>query len=323
VLNPVHLRTLAAVLRTGSFAVAARELGYTASAVSQQIAALESMSGLVLFERGSRGVRATAQADQLGDLAAPVLAQLDSLDDSVRELAGGGLGRFVLGSFPSASAALVPGALARLSLRAPGLDVDLEEGEPDTVVPMVADRRVDLALTYEYDLVPRRWPRGLTRVPILEERVHLLVGRRHRLASSADVRWEDLRDEVWIGTALGTAAAVCLERAAALARFEPRVKFRSSDYDVVRELVQAGLGVALVPALAGHSRCDGVVQLALAEPAVRRTVVAIHRRVGGSPGVPEVLHAVRRATEQLARRHPDVSVCRGDGGWPAAHRQAE
>jgi DNA-binding transcriptional LysR family regulator len=322
VLNPVHLRTLAAVLRTGSFAVAARELGYTPSAVSQQIAALESLSGLELFERGSHGVRATAQANQLGDLAAPVLAQLDSLDDSVRELAGGSLGRFVLGSFPSASAALVPGTLARLTLRAPGLDVDLEEGEPDRIVPMVADRRVDLALTYEYDLVPRRWPRGLTRVPILEEQVHLLVGGRHRLASRAEVCWSDLRDEVWIGTALGTAAARCLERAAALAQFEPRVQFRSSDYDVVRELVQAGLGVAAVPSLAHNGR-DGVVRLALRDPTLRRRVVAIHRRVGGSPGVPVVLEAARRAAEQLARRRADVSVSRADAATIVTQRTAE
>lgn len=319
-LNPVHLRTLAEVLRTGSFAVAARELGYTPSAVSQQMAALESLSGLELFDRGSHGVRATAQANQLGDLAAPVLAQLDSLDDSIRELAGGSLGRFVLGSFPSASAALVPGILARLTLRAPDLDVDLEEGEPDTIVPMVADRRVDLALTYEYDLVPRRWPRALVRVPILEERVHLLVGRHHRLASHPEVRWSELRDETWIGTALGTAAARCLERAAALAQFEPRVQFRSSDYDVVRELVQAGLGVAAVPALA-QPRRDGVVQLQLTNPTLRRRVVAIHRRVGGSPGVPVVLEAVRRAAEQLARRHLDVRFSRAPA--PSPHRHAE
>lgn len=304
-LNPVHLRTLAVVLRTGSFAVAARELGYTASAVSQQIAALESATGLALFDRGPHTVRATPLASQLGELAAPVLAQLDSLDDGVRDLAGGSRGRFILGSFPTASAALVPGILARLALRAPDLAVGLEEGEPDSVVPMVVDRRVDLALTYEYDLVPRRWPRGLTRVFVLEEQVHLLVGDRHRLASLTEVRWSELREEVWVSTALGTAAADCLERAAALAGFTPRVQYRSSDYDVVRELVQAGLGLAAVPALA-HHRYDGVLKLELKEPTVRRRVVAIHRRVGASPAVPVVLDAVRRAAEQLARRYSDV-----------------
>jgi DNA-binding transcriptional LysR family regulator len=111
-LKPLHLLTLKAVVHSGSFAVAARDLGYTASAVSQQISALEKESGLVLFEREAHGIRPTAAAHRLVDLSARVLAALDDLDHEVRELAGGATGRLRLGSFPTADVRLVPSALS-------------------------------------------------------------------------------------------------------------------------------------------------------------------------------------------------------------------
>ncbi|SCF64939.1 regulatory helix-turn-helix protein, lysR family [Streptomyces sp. MnatMP-M27] len=88
-LKPRHLLTLRTVVRTGSFVVAARELGYTASAISQQISALEKETGLVLFEREAHGVRATAAAHRLVDLSVPALAAMDDLDHEVHQLATG------------------------------------------------------------------------------------------------------------------------------------------------------------------------------------------------------------------------------------------
>ncbi|RRJ87936.1 LysR family transcriptional regulator [Gulosibacter macacae] len=81
VVNPTHLTTLVAVLRTGSFAGAARQLGYTGSAVSQQIAAFERETGLTLFERDARGIRPTSVAEQLHAHAHEVFAALASFDD--------------------------------------------------------------------------------------------------------------------------------------------------------------------------------------------------------------------------------------------------
>jgi DNA-binding transcriptional LysR family regulator len=88
-LKPLRLLTLKAVVGSGSFAVAARDLGYTASAISQQISALERDTGLVLFEREAHGIRPTAAAHRLADLSGRALAALDDLDQQVRELATG------------------------------------------------------------------------------------------------------------------------------------------------------------------------------------------------------------------------------------------
>lgn len=82
-----HLVTFQAVHRTGSFADAARELCYTATAVSQHIAALEKDTGLVLFERQARCIRPTAAAQVLLELSRPVLTTMDEFDVRVRQLA--------------------------------------------------------------------------------------------------------------------------------------------------------------------------------------------------------------------------------------------
>jgi DNA-binding transcriptional LysR family regulator len=80
VLNPVHLHTLRACVRTRSFAEAARELGYTSSAVSQQMFQLERSVGAALFERSARSVRPTAVAEQLAERSGAALGALSTLD---------------------------------------------------------------------------------------------------------------------------------------------------------------------------------------------------------------------------------------------------
>ena len=138
-LNPLHLRTLTAVLQTGSFAVAARRLGYTPSAVSQQIAALERAAGLPLFEREAHGIRPTPAAAWLRGRGQEVLAALGALQDDLRGLADGVTGTVRLGSFPTAGEHLLPAALAALAAGAPSVEVLLDEGEPDELVPRVHD----------------------------------------------------------------------------------------------------------------------------------------------------------------------------------------
>ena len=125
------------MLQTGSFAVAARQLGYTPSAVSQQIAALERAVRLPLFERDARSVRPTPAATFLAARGQEVLAALGVLQDDLRALAEGVLGTVRLGSFPTASRHLLPGALAALAGSRPAVEVVLDEGEPDELAPRV------------------------------------------------------------------------------------------------------------------------------------------------------------------------------------------
>ncbi|MBO8196556.1 LysR family transcriptional regulator, partial [Streptomyces oryzae] len=199
-LKPPHLLTLRAVVRSGSFVIAARELGYTASAISQQVSALEKETGLRLFEREAHGVRATAAAHRLVELSAPVLAALDDLDHQVQQLATGATGRLRLGSFPTAGVRLVPAALSELARTHPRAEIQLEEGEPDELVTALNEGELDVALAYEYGLEPRQWPEGLRCHPLLREDLVLLRARDSGLSS----RLSGLSRARWITSREGT-----------------------------------------------------------------------------------------------------------------------
>lgn len=271
--RPQHLRTLQVVCRTGSFAVAARELGYTSSAVSQQIAALERESGLILFERRAHGVRPTAVAHRLAELSRPVLAGLEELDHQVQRLATGAIGRIRLGSFPTASVRIVPSVLSSFAVEHPGAEVSLVEEEPDDLAERLVDGRLDVALLYEYGLCPKQWPAGVVTRPLLREDLLLLQAR------SRTVPLAQLSGHRWIASREGTDGALSLARLCAAAGFSPMIAYRSNDYDVVRELVAATGGVAVVPAL-GHSPEPRVAASRLPQRGAHRTVLVAHR---GSP----------------------------------------
>lgn len=289
-LKPPHLLTLKAVVRSGSFAIAARDLGYTASAISQQISALEKETGLVLFEREAHGIRPTTAAHRLVDLSARALAAMDDLDYQVRELATGATGRLRLGSFPTASVRLVPAALSALGETHPSAQIHLDEGEPEELIVSLGSGDLDIALVYEYGLSPRQWPDGLTCHHLLREDLILL--RAHGSALGAHL--PRLARARWITSREGTAGALSLTRLCAAAGFDAAVAFRSNNYDVVRELVSAGLGVAVVPALS-HVPSEDIEATRLTQRSAHRQVMALHRAGNSNPLLATMLDALRRA----------------------------
>jgi DNA-binding transcriptional LysR family regulator len=300
-LNPLHLRTLTSVLRTGSFALAARQLGYTPSAVSQQIAALERAVRLPLFEREARCIRPTPAAAFLAARGQEVLGALGTLEEDLRSLAEGTSGTVRLGSFPTASEHLVPAALASLAVSHPSVEVLLDEGEPIELAPGIRDGDLDVALVYRYTGVPVRYPCGLTVVPLLREELVLLLPVGHPSARWESVALEALEDAVWVTTREGTEGATCLRRMCADAGFAPKVSHRSNDYDVIRGFVRSGLGIALVPVM-GHVEDPGVVTARVSGAPVHRHVGILTRTEVGNPAVSGVVAALRNAAAAIHDR---------------------
>ncbi|MEV0680629.1 LysR family transcriptional regulator [Actinosynnema sp. NPDC050436] len=300
-LNPVHLRTLVEVVATGSFAAAARSLGYTASAVSQQVSAFERAVGVALFEREAHSVRPSSAAVFIAERGAELLAALEGFEDEIAGLVGGRRGRVRLGTFPTASARVVPHAVALLVTERPDAEIGLDEGEPDDLLAQVLAGTIDLALVYAYDLVPRTWPEELTATPLLDEALLVVLPDGHP-AGRAQVRVEELADERWISSRDGTAGATCAVRLCAAHGFTPRISFRSNDYGVVCGLVRAGVGVALVPAL-GYQPTAGVVGRPLRGKPLRRHVFAVHRTTNANPLLRDALAALGSACDQVAGEH--------------------
>lgn len=298
-LNPVHLRTLAAVISTGSFAEAARSLGYTGSAVSQQMASLERTVRLPLFEREAHRVCPTPAAQMLADQAHDAVAALVALEDDMRALGKGTLGRVRIGSFPTASERLVPAALGEYVSSHPGVEISLNEDEPQELIARLVDAELDVALVYVYDLVPRRWPRLLRHNPLLDESLFLLLPEGHPQTANESVSLRDLQDERWVSSRQGTSGASFLRRICGAEGFEPSVGFRSNDYDVIREFVRTSLGIALVPAL-GHVDSDGVVARRVEGFEAQRHVFILHRPHELNPAIADATAALKSAAKRLA-----------------------
>lgn len=298
-LNPLHLRTLTAVMETGSFALAARQLGYTPSAVSQQIASLERGTGMLLFEREARSIRPTPCAEFLTQRAGKVLGALGQLQDEISGLIDGVAGIVRVGSFPTASEHLMPAALAHLNETFPGVELRLDEGEPAELLPRIEVGELDVAVVYDYSRVPRRANPNLCQRPLLSEELRLTLPSLHQLAGEEQIDLADLADADWVATRAGTAGAVNLERVCADAGFHPRVSYRSNDYDVVRALVCSMLGVALVPALS-YVEATGVVVRPCAAGSSHRRVSTVTRAGTSNPLIRAVLAALDKSVRAVA-----------------------
>src|SRR5690349_8525696 len=170
-LDTRRLLVLREVAAHGSVSGAADALGYTPSAVSQQLGALERETGRVLVERHGRGIRLTDAAHLLLPHAHDVLAALERANAALVETARELTGTVRLASFPTATRALLPRKLAALRTRHPQLRVDLTELEPHESLPALALGRIDVAVAHEYDLTARDAARDLRRAELLREPV--------------------------------------------------------------------------------------------------------------------------------------------------------
>lgn len=293
-LNPIQLRTLQTVVRTGSFADAARELGYTGSAVSQQIAALERSTRARLFERSAHGVTPTPLAEFLSERAEHVLGPLRTLEDDIELRQRGSIGRLNVGSFPTAAARLLPATLAGLARSHPGVTVHLDEGEPNELFGRLRSGELDVALVYRYGTVPTRLPPEFDAAHVLREGLHLLAPDTEADGGKA-ADFASLYEQRWITSRGGTAGSSSLRRLCARAGFDPIIVHRSNDYSVVHGLVAARLGLALVPGLS-LSPTPGVRSVPLDVPGAHRDVLVVRSAVVSDPMWEAVLHALRAAS---------------------------
>lgn len=305
-LNPVHLRTLSVVVRTGSFADAARQIGYTGSAVSQQVAALEHSLRATLFERDAHSIRPTAAALFLAERAHDILMALGALEDDMRGLSSGGFGRLRIGGFAAVNERLLPCSLADYRRSHPNVDLALDEGEPDELVAKLRDALLDVAVVYEYDLVPQRWPTAATMTPLLDEELFLMVPESHVLAGADSAQIDQLAAETWVSTREGSAGDSCLIRLCGGAGFDPLIAMRGARADSVRGMVQAGIGIALVPALSA-APADGTHLLPL-DGGLRRHVLALHRAEHESTLAADSVAAMSATVRALIDKEAGVSA---------------
>jgi molybdate transport repressor ModE-like protein len=273
-----HLAALDAVARTGSFARAAQELGYTQPAVSQQIAGLERIVGQRLFERrsGPGVVEPTEAGELLLRHAQAIQARLAAAQADMAALADGSGGTLRIGTFQSVAARVLPELIRSFAERWPQVHVQLVEQDDDQQLLDLLERG-ELDLTYV--MFPfREGP--FDYVEVLRDNYVLVVAVDSPLADGVGL------DEIGELPLIGYRSCRSSELAEDHLRargVQPRVVFRSDDNGTVQGFVRAGFGVALVPELAVDRDDPGVVLLDLPEMPPRQIGIACHRDRYRSP----------------------------------------
>jgi DNA-binding transcriptional LysR family regulator len=276
VVNPVHLRTLLEVTRLGSFAAAASRLGYTASAVSQQMTALERDTGVRLFQRSARSVVPTDAAFVMARHAAKVLTDIEALMAAASKTHDTTSQELRLGIFPSLATYVLPVILKKPVWKDLGIDLRVSVAEPaQTIQGLRTGGDVDVALVYQVGQSGLAWPHTINRQWIGDDNFRVVLPSGWGFRTEAKVAADHLSDMPWIMHHPGTSDATVIERLFASCNLHPRVVAHSDDFHASLEMAAAGLGAALVPELALRNRPRGLVVLDVPEIRLARNVFAL------------------------------------------------
>ena len=265
--DPRQLRTLESVVRLGSFSAAADELGYTQSAVSQQISELERRVGSRVVAR--RPVRPTETGRVLLGTETAIGTAMTRAAAELAALTAGDAGELRLGAFISAAAAIAPPALALLRASHPGLTVTLRELEQRQMYAALLRDQIDLAVTFDYRHAPDPPPEGILRRHLTDDPVMVALPAGHPLAGSGEVDPHDVGSHEWINTAVADGG---LDLTSSGDDHEHRLTFDGQDFRTALNLVAAGLGVALLPRLSLLDAPPEVVARPLRRPGVVRRI---------------------------------------------------
>lgn len=262
VMNLTRLQTFVEVVRSGTFAGAAEALMFTPSAVSQQMAKLEGEIGAALVVRDARGVQLTQAGQVLHRRALVILAAVRDAQHDIDALRSDRLGRLRLGSFPAATAGVLPRALRLFRRRLPSTEVELLELGAEGLL----DGRLDLALEARVGARCGGDP-GVAEAVLAREPLSVAMPTGHPLAGRDVLELAELDGLLVVGSAAMPEVADLLERCAAAGAHPVLTGWRVPDPHALVQLAAAGEGLALVPAL-------------LADTAPPRTVL---RPLAGGP----------------------------------------
>jgi DNA-binding transcriptional LysR family regulator len=294
-LDARRLQVLKAVVDAGSITAAAAFLGYTPSAVSQSISALEREAKTPLFEKAGRGIRPTQAGVVLAQHAGAVAHQLRDAEQALEALRAGQAGRLRIAAFATAGAALVPRALAAFRDGYPRVELDLSIAETEEALAQLRSGRRDLAVIADHSPITDERRDGLAYMHLLDDPYRLVLPRTHPAAGARAVPLQDMADEPWIATASARCNTLqTMTTACARAGFSPRFAIEADEFATTVGFVAAGLGVALVPMLALSSLPDSVVSRRLRGDGPSRQVYVVTRRTTPShPLIGGLVQALR------------------------------
>lgn len=269
-----HLTYFVAVAERLNFSRAAEALHVAQPAISQQIRALEQELGISLFDRISKRVTLTEAGRALLPHARQILSAVEAARSEIRERGTLKRGTVSLGAPPTVSAHFLPTKITSFEQKHPGLDVMLREAGTETLVALVEQGQLDMAIV-STDVLPP----SIESTPFLEETYVLAVGAKHRLCKRKTVNITELAEESFIMFPQGYKLREVTQIACRTAGFEPKVALDGGGMQSALQFVAAGLGVALVPELA-LTDTNNICALRIADQNLQRTLGLVWRKGG-------------------------------------------
>ncbi len=295
-----HFAALDAVAREGSFGRAADRLGYTQSAVSQQIATLERIVGETLVERpgGPRAVSLTEAGALLLRHAEAIVARLDAARADIAALRAGETGTLRVGTYQSVGARVLPGVMRRFLADWPGIELGLSEPATDPdLYDLIESGEVDLAFCS-----PPLPDGPFEALELMSDPYVLLVPADGPLGDRKSASLDDLDDQVLIGANTCSSGFV-VENELRERGYGLDYAFRSDDNGTLQGLVAAGFGVALLPLLAVAAPGDERVRVIRLRPKMPRRAISVvwHRDRHRSPAARAFIDIAREVSAEVER----------------------
>lgn len=283
-----HLVALDAVAAEGTFGRAADKLGYTQSAISQQIASLERLIDGKLFDRpgGPRPVELTPLGERVLAVARELLARVDSVGEELDRFRTGEVGRITVGTYQSVSARVLPLVVGRMRSEYPDVEIRVLESDNDDDLDAALGRG-ELDLSF----VVGDWAGQFDSLPLFDD-PFVLVARPGEFKRGA-VRLSDLNGVPMVGQHTNS-CQLMNEMGLRAAGLEPNYVFRTNDNGTVSAMVKAGLGVAVMPLLCVDPDDPGI-ELHPLRPALPHRRIAVAWRKG-------------RTLSPVAERFAEISV---------------
>lgn len=273
-----QLRYFVTAARTGHFGRAAEAIPISQPSLSQGIARLERELGLQLFDRGGRGATLTAAGRELLPLAEQVVSGAARIESAAEEIRGLGMGRLEICALPALDQHLLPPWLVQFRQQFPRVELRVRELRPaGAVAQAVLSGQADLGFAH----MPCELP-GLRVRMLLTDPLLLIAPSGHPLASRPVVDLRDAAGEDFIWVRDANDFEHPLMRACRLSGFEPGIVCESGSAQGALALVEAGLGITLLPALAAEPR-PGLTAAPLSDDSLARQLVVIWREKGASP----------------------------------------
>jgi len=302
-LDTHRLRLLREFAERGTIAATAAALGYTPSAVSQQLAALEREAGAVLLDRTARAAELTDAGRRLADHAERILALIEAAEADLS--AAGPTGRVTVTAFPTAAVAFGP-ALVRRVRAHPGLTLLLRETQREEGLRLVRTGEVDVALIADWSgrLTSADHGSGVLQFyRLIRDPLVLVLPRGHPAAdSSGEVDLDKLRDEPWLAAPPGEPSRQAVDKLLAGTGGMPPAPWEFEGLSTILSLVAHGIGIAALPrlTLAAGDRRVAVRELPGASPA-RDVYAAARASSVRRPSVAVMLAALDAAAGRLGR----------------------